>query len=77
MICSTCEARITDSVAILSKGRWDLIKHNNRVCKYAREREKHCENPCHIIDSSLSWEAQQEQLEQDFQKNLEYMKHEV
>lgn len=69
---SGCTAFVTDDKVILSQpdASWSKVKHYNRVCKYALERGKPCENNCRIRDDELSWEASHKQFEEMYQKAL-------
>ncbi len=76
MRCETCQAVVTENNVILSRGKQSLVKHYNRVCKYALERKKVCSNQCRIRDDSLSWEAEFKQLDVDLNKAINYLKSE-
>ena len=76
MRCQTCQAVVTENDVILSRGKQSLVKHYNRVCKYALERGKLCCNQCRIRDDSLSWEAELDQLEVDLNNAMNYLKSE-
>jgi len=74
MRCLTCSAILEDDKpVILRQGNQSKIKHYNRVCKYAIEREKDCINNVRITDESLSWDAEYERLEKDFKQKYDYL----
>jgi uncharacterized C2H2 Zn-finger protein len=74
MRCPTCSAILEDDKpVILRQGNQSKIKHYNRVCKYAIERDKSCINNIRITDESLSWEAEYERLEKDFKQKYDYL----
>jgi hypothetical protein len=74
MRCETCNAVITDTNVILSRGTQSHVKHYNRVCKHALKRDKPCANKCRIPDPSLTWEAEFEKLDLEVLKLTEYLK---
>ena len=73
--CPTCFAILEDEnqMVILACGNQTKIKHWNRVCTYAVEREKPCINNIRITDKSLSWDAAYERLEKDFNYLIQEM----
>ena len=69
MKCNTCFAVVeSGKEIILSQGKWNAVKHYNRVCKYALERGKPCCNSVRITDDSLSWESLDNQTKQEFSR---------
>ena len=74
MKCNSCGAIIDgQKKVILSQGTWSPVKHYNRVCQYALQRGKSCENTVRIKDDNLTWEAENKQIEKDFDNLYNYL----
>lgn len=74
MKCNSCGAIVDgQKKVILSQGSWSPVKHYNRVCRYALERNKLCENTVRIKDDNLTWEAENKQIEKDFDNLYNYL----
>lgn len=72
--CPTCFAVLQDNKpVILRQGTQSKIKHYNRVCKYAIEKDKPCINNVRLIDNSLTWDAEFKKLEEDFKQKYDYL----